>query len=285
MYVINGIINHINNKPQRWWNTNWGSPHFPCDEGAKVMTIAHSTTGFSVSDTPVVIYGFFDEPNGMCRYVGKTKRKLVLRVASHINAAKKGSLLLIGQWIREKLAQNETPVFAVLEEVAPGEDWQARERFWIAHFRALNVPLLNMTNGGAGAGGFKQSKEHKEKIARARRRGAFFACGICKKPFWRKPSEIKQGHNLFCSIKCRNISLKGQSHPISRDIQIKGRAANLEKMKSKNSCHNGHEYNAQNTRINKAGSRVCKICFQAYRRVWRAQRKKQYKIPIQLTLF
>lgn len=39
--------------------------------------------------------------------------------------------------------------------------------------------------------------------------GDYFYCKKCGKQFWRKPSEIRKGHNIFCSRNCSN----------TRDIQ------------------------------------------------------------------
>jgi len=53
-------------------------------------------------------------------------------------------------WLRELLEKDMIPEVSVLEVLSPGMDWQARERFWIAHGIAEDWPLTNMTEGGEG---------------------------------------------------------------------------------------------------------------------------------------
>ena len=68
----------------------------------------------------------------------------------------------------------------------------------------------------------KQTKEHIEKKAEARRRGSWFDCEVCGQRFWRKPYAIKRGHNRFCSKMCYSKWQTGRSKDISNRRSYKG---------------------------------------------------------------
>ncbi len=145
------------------------------------------------------------------RYVGKTTQWLGQRHKAHIREARAGKRRPVHYWLRREMAAGQGLTIQLLENVAPGADWQERERYWIAHMRASGARLLNLTDGGEGCHGLKHSKEHVEKRSAAIRTGAHMRCEVCDAQFWRKRNEIKQGHARFCSRACSNARHKGRS--------------------------------------------------------------------------
>lgn len=115
---------------------------------------------------PKTIYGLCDPRSPILKicYVGATNRPLAHRLQSHIHEAAVGDWGMTPKldWIRELAEQDETPAIVPLEVVPVGEDWEARERHWIAHF----ATVLNTHQGGVGARG-GQSEETKRKISKA----------------------------------------------------------------------------------------------------------------------
>lgn len=141
---------------------------------------------------------------GVPRYIGKTIQPLVRRLIAHKRAAKRGGTLPVHYWLRKAMPIHFGPAIRWIETVPAGEDWAARERHWIAEARRAGHSILNLTDGGEGLAGHKFSDDHRARIAAALRAGSEFHCLKCGKPFWRKPHEIKSGHNKFCSRDCSN---------------------------------------------------------------------------------
>lgn len=152
------------------------------------------------------IYALCEYPSWEPRYIGKTTQRLGERHKAHIRDAKRGGTRPVSYWLRKKLAKGERLAIKLLEYA--GDDWAARERHWIATYRATGR-LLNLTEGGEGLAGHKLSQEHRDKIAAALRTGSHFNCLLCGTQFWRKQKDIRQGHNKFCSRPCANTYNRG----------------------------------------------------------------------------
>jgi len=103
------------------------------------------------------IYTLTDPRTKVIRYVGKTNNPSV-RLALHLSE-KRGTHK--NNWIHQLSSLGLRPIMDVIEECAD-DNWAERERFWIAHFRSVGIPLTNLDSGG-NAGKF-QSEETKEKI-------------------------------------------------------------------------------------------------------------------------
>jgi len=98
------------------------------------------------------------------RYVGKTERGLKYRYAQHISNGRKGqSRYPVLRWLNKIILAGRMPVMALIETSRPGFDTLAdcndRETALIAHYRSLGHILLNVTKGGDGQCGVKQSPE------------------------------------------------------------------------------------------------------------------------------
>jgi hypothetical protein len=67
------------------------------------------------------------------------------------------------RWVQTLLNRGLRPVWHVLLELPGPEHLDAAEIFWIAEMRRRGVPLTNITDGGGGTQGWKQSPETIEK--------------------------------------------------------------------------------------------------------------------------
>lgn len=150
------------------------------------------------------IYALCEYPSWRPRYVGKTVQYLHERHKAHIRDAKRGGTRPVNYWLRKRIASGSRLAIKLIEYVPAGQDWASRERHWIATYRAEHPDLLNLCDGGEGFAGYRMTDAHKAKIAAALRAGAHFNCETCGTRFWRKPKDIKRGHNRFCSRTCSN---------------------------------------------------------------------------------
>lgn len=99
------------------------------------------------------IYTLTDPRPKVIRYVGKTNN-LSVRLALHL-CEKRGTHK--NNWLHQLRSLGLRPI-----EECTDETWAERERFWIAHFRSVGIPLTNLDSGGCS--GKQQSDETKEKI-------------------------------------------------------------------------------------------------------------------------
>jgi hypothetical protein len=85
-----------------------------------------------------------EEPDtGEVRYVGKAvcpEHRLYEHLNEAMNSADKACKRIM--WLRAILGAGKSPVMRVIDEVMP-EDAAGRELFWIKHFLAAGVVLLN----------------------------------------------------------------------------------------------------------------------------------------------
>jgi GIY-YIG catalytic domain len=88
---------------------------------------------------PALIYALTDPESDEVRYIGRT-RHLMRRYARHL-LKRRGAPDKV-RWLQELEQKRRLPGVVVLEEVAP-EDVEARERWWIAHYRQRGAQLLN----------------------------------------------------------------------------------------------------------------------------------------------
>lgn len=91
-------------------------------------------------------------------YVGKTTKTLDERKLKHLDAAKHNS----ETYFHKALRDNEFE-WTVLEEVAPGDDSNLREQFWISKLDTHETGY-NMTKGGDGGLTYRKGTELYKKI-------------------------------------------------------------------------------------------------------------------------
>lgn len=114
------------------------------------------------------IYTLSDPRNGAVRYVGKSTQ-VEMRYYNHLDYAKRpGRKFKSTNWIRQLLALGLKPVMTVIETV-PYDQWADRERFWIAHHKAIGADLTNHNDGGYGPWEVSPETSAKLSAATARR--------------------------------------------------------------------------------------------------------------------
>ena len=102
----------------------------------------------------IKIYALIDPNNGHIRYVGKAKN-VNTRIYGHLHDKKPSYKT---NWI--KSLKGKLPEVFILDEVLK-EDWIFWEKYWISQVKSWGFKLTNMTLGGEGHEGFKQSEETK----------------------------------------------------------------------------------------------------------------------------
>lgn len=111
------------------------------------------------------VYVIKDPISLAIRYVGITFKDPEKRLAQHIDEAmRKSPRTHKNNWIRSLLESGLRPVVECMES---GEgDRKEAERRWINHYRTMECPLVNATDGGEGLLGYRCSPETKKSILR-----------------------------------------------------------------------------------------------------------------------
>ena len=110
-----------------------------------------------------MIYGLVDPRNGQLRYVGKSTIGIA-RPRQHRRPYRlKTDYTWKANWIRKLLELGLDYNIVIIQEFDGAEILDKAEIFWIAYFRKMGFILTNLTNGGEGTLGTKQSQETKDK--------------------------------------------------------------------------------------------------------------------------
>ncbi len=112
------------------------------------------------------IYRLRCPTTGETRYVGKTVNLLKQRLSEHLHDKRLNHRC---NWIQSLIRQGLEPVIELIEVVPAGEDWQTRERYWIAYYREQGCDLTNATDGGEGLTGYAPSEETRKKLSQAKK--------------------------------------------------------------------------------------------------------------------
>lgn len=204
------------------------------------------------------IYALLEWPTMRPRYVGKTIGWVGERHKAHISEAKRGGKRPVSRWLREEIEAGRPAVVKHLEWLRADENVAARERHWIALYRAEYPDLLNVTAGGEGPSLIPSS-------------ALSFDCEQCGRRFSRKLSAVEKGNNRFCSRPCYKASLKGVSRPVPVSCKVAGVAAAAAKRRAQTHCKRGHPLSGDNLFRNSAGSRGCKECRRIHSRTHRSK--------------
>jgi hypothetical protein len=94
-------------------------------------------------------------------YVGKTNC-LGARRKGHEQAG--GRPMRVREWVKSLREAGMRPTIEAIETVSPASDWQNRERYWIAYYKALGCDLLNVSAGGGANSRHSFSAEMREKM-------------------------------------------------------------------------------------------------------------------------
>ncbi len=93
-------------------------------------------------------------PDGEIRYCGGTTRPLKQRLYEHIrNAQISLNPTHCSNWIKSLLDNGLKPEIKEIEQLEY-DNYHEAEKKWISHFRANNIKLTNLTNGGNGMLGY-----------------------------------------------------------------------------------------------------------------------------------
>lgn len=114
-----------------------------------------------VYSKPTFIYVLMDPDTSEVRYIGKTVKTLRARLATHISHAKvsSGHKRHVLAWIYGLLETGKLPVIQLVETIAPNTDWVIAEQRWVMELREAGADLCNLTDGGEGSAGYRQSAE------------------------------------------------------------------------------------------------------------------------------
>lgn len=221
------------------------------------------------SDGSTAIYALCEQDHSP-RYVGKTDYYLHVRHKAHISASRRPRLP-VHRWIAKRALRGDRLVIRLLEYVPSGGDWAARERHWIAQYREMGAPLLNLTDGGEGQSGHVWPQAQKDKVAAKLRTGATFACEACGASFWRKRNDINKGDCRFCSRACYASSLRGVSRPVPPACMERGVAAAAMARSARTHCKRNHPLSGDNLFLTSGGSRGCKACRRIHKATHRSK--------------
>lgn len=104
-------------------------------------------------------------PEGRPFYCGKSVHSVTERLSDHRYTATKFPRRKLSRILTEC---GEFVRVQIMEIVPVGEDWAARERYWISTLRLLYPGCVNVSNGGDGVPGMIMSDETRAKIRLAR---------------------------------------------------------------------------------------------------------------------
>jgi hypothetical protein len=107
------------------------------------------------------IYGI--SHRGLIRYIGKSNNPR-RRLYQHINEKSNKHKY---NWLNNIIKNNDRPTIEIIDEV-PEEEWEFWEQYWISQFKTWGFKLLNATNGGEGANGYKHAEHSKKKMRKSK---------------------------------------------------------------------------------------------------------------------
>lgn len=151
------------------------------------------------------VYGLIDPITGRLRYVGKCMDGAARRLKRHVTEARgrrSEARSHRNRWIRSILDEGKTPEVVVIERVREAAELSSAERFWIAYYRKQGFNLVNATDGGDGAPGYRAPPEVRAKISEISRtnpkriaaRNAMHAANVGKK--WNDEQRQRLGEAL-----------------------------------------------------------------------------------------
>ena len=115
------------------------------------------------------VYGLIStkEPDRV-RYIGISKHENAdKRFASHMHTAKNDkrvSHLPVYKWVNKHILEGHSIGYVLLESGLSWDEACHLEKEHIKDYRLLDVGILNMTDGGEGAYGYKHSEESRDKM-------------------------------------------------------------------------------------------------------------------------
>lgn len=119
--------------------------------------------------TPCIVYGLWSERDRVIRYIGQTTSGIPsARLSTHRRDSRRGVMVPVSLWIATEMAAGYAVEMKILHWHG---DAAVSEIEFIALYRAMGAPLLNMTRGTAASGveriGVPVSAETRHKISAA----------------------------------------------------------------------------------------------------------------------
>lgn len=155
------------------------------------------------------IYALCDPTTGEVRYVGKTTKPLLRRLADHVWRARRCPTYC-GNWI---LSLTHRPLIRALV-VVEDADGSIMEQRIIAVYRGRGARLTNLTDGGEGAPGLVMPESAKRTLALARRGSTLSAETRAK------IGAAFRGRSLSPEHRAK-ISAAKRGHPVSNETRSK----------------------------------------------------------------
>lgn len=114
-----------------------------------------------------IVYALICPDTGMVRYVGQTSRG-VTRIRQHAKGMRcSDASREKKRWVQGLLDAGKIFHVRILSQHEGSRELDASEVEWISRFRDLGHPLTNLTTGGCGARGFKQTDLQKQRASEA----------------------------------------------------------------------------------------------------------------------
>lgn len=100
----------------------------------------------TIMERMVYIYGLKNDGINEYRYIGKTIRPKY-RLGEHLSEKSREFSVHKKNWINKSLHQNKKIILEIIEEVNEN-NWQEKEKFYIAYYRNQGHRLTNLLDGG-----------------------------------------------------------------------------------------------------------------------------------------
>lgn len=122
------------------------------------------------------IYALIDPISSEIKYVGKTYRRLDIRLREHVyDCIRRPKSSHKVNWIKMLISKNKIPIIRLLENTKK-ENAEERERYWVAKSRLDGNNLTNSTEGGefctTGSTLSEDVREYMSKVAKKRSKGS-----------------------------------------------------------------------------------------------------------------
>jgi hypothetical protein len=119
---------------------------------------------YSLDMSKFIVYALLCPHCGCPRYVGQSSAGPQKRYSEHLKGEKcKDNCIHKKRWVQGLLDQGLKPGWRILLELPDVQHLDDAEVFWIAEMRRRGCSLTNLTDGGGGLRGYKNSPETIEK--------------------------------------------------------------------------------------------------------------------------
>lgn len=183
-----------------------------------------------------LVYGLVDPRDNELRYVGLSTRGM-RRPKEHLSADGRKGNRWVCRWLRVLHTAGLSPYILILRFCATPEETKTQERSLISLFKLAEFPLTNLTDGGDGTLGLKQSPKVKEALrlantgrkqpAEERLRRAIACTGVKRSPaFCDKLRRLKTGLVHTDETKAKISRARTGSFKLSPEHKEKLRIAN-----------------------------------------------------------